>query len=69
MKIEINTSVRTIERLNVLLGFAINEIENSVRSEAMKEYFDLKRKDDLKSLESFRKQLINNHPICKKVKK
>jgi hypothetical protein len=66
MKIEITTSVRTLERINAILGMVIYEIENGTNSEAMKEHFDLKRKDDLKTLEIFRKQLINNHPIIKK---
>jgi hypothetical protein len=57
MKIEINTSVRTIQRVNMILNAALEQIESR---DDLKEFFDVKEKD-VKSIKSFRKKLIDSY--------
>ncbi len=56
MKIEITTSIRTIERVNMILEHALNQIEDS---EALISYFDCNERD-IKSIRSFRKSIIKS---------
>lgn len=56
MKITVETSVRTIERVNAIIAHAIDELSKPEKK-AHREFFDINDKD-LKSLASFRKKCI-----------
>lgn len=57
MKIQVTTTPKAVETVNALLAHCISKLKED---KEMQEYFDCKRKKDIKSLESFRKSMLKS---------
>jgi len=57
MKIQITTDHKTAERINCIIGQAIEQIK---QHDHLADFFDVKTRADLTKLENFRTELVNS---------